>query len=375
MAKSIFEYNDTFKEALRKTKFRIDAASKQNVEIFGRTWFEKHFEFGPVPHLMRDFKTIIGKMHLTIAASTINGRSAEPLRMNQGFEELAQKMFTYAHAYKMDADEIRSLYLMAEAAQKNSDVQAVEYIANVLFNQYKDAIQGVRERVDIITLEALSNHGSFTFTADNDPQSPFIGTTITFGFDANKKGTVGAGNKWIAANKATVDPVAEIDSVIKQSRLVKLRKILLDYSTMLYILSCDKMKGYINSTIHPNIPLTETIVNNWMKLQGLPTFEVVDKTCLVQDGDMLKEYTPWKAGQLVFIPEEKIGTIETAFSDAELGMKSEGVQYQRYGRIETRRFTMGEKENSDYAEITKASMTGAPSFETANNIFTLDTQN
>ena len=56
-------------------------------------------------------------------------------------------------------------------------------------------------------------------------------------------------------------------------------------------------------------------------------------------------------------------------------MKSEGVKYNYFGRIETRRFVQGEKENADYAEITKASMTGAPSFETAKNIITLDTQN
>lgn len=371
--KSIFESNATFKEALRKVNFRIDAASKQNVEIFGKTWAEKHFTYGRVPHLMKDFKTILGKMHLTIAASTINGKSAEPLRMNQGFAEMAQKMFTYAHAYKMEADEIRQLLLMAEAAKNNADAQAVEYIASVLFDQQKDAVQGVRERLDLIILEALSNHGQFTFSAQNDPQSPFIGETIYFGFDANKKGTVGGGNTWIAANKATVDPIAEFDSVMKANRLVKPKKALMEYSTLLYILSCDKIKGYLNSTQYPNNPITEVALNNWLQSWGLPTIEVVDKTCLVQDGDKLSEYTPWKAGQISFIPEDNLGTIETAFSDAELGMKSEGVQYNHYGRIETRRFVQGEKENADYAEITKASMTGAPSFESAKYITTLDT--
>lgn len=373
--KSIFESNALFKEALRKVNFRIDAASKARVELFGKTWAQKHFVYGATPHLTKDFKTILGKMHLTIAASTINGKSAEPLRMNQGFEEKMQKMFTYAHAYKMEGDEIRNLILMAEAAAKSADRQAVEYIANVLFDQQKEAVQGVRERMDLIILETLSNHGSFTFSADNDPQSPFIGETLDFGFDANKKGTVGGGNTWVDANKATVDPIKEIDDVMKANRLVKPKKVLLDYSTMLYIMSCDKMKGYLNSTQYPNNPITAERINSWMQEWGLPTFEVVDKICLVQDGDTLKEYNPWKAGQLVFIPEDKLGTIETAFSDAELGMKSEGVQYNQYGRIETRRFTQGEKENSDYAEITKASMTGAPSFESAKYITTLDTQN
>lgn len=374
MAKSIFESNAILADALRRTKFRIDAASKQNVEIFGKTWYENHFVFGAVPHLMRDFKTILGKMHLTIAASTINGKSAEPLRMNQGFNEFAQKMFTHAHAYKMEADEIRQLILMAEAASKNEEKREVEYIANVLFNQTRAAVQGVRERLDLIILEVLSNHGAFTFSANNDPQSPFIGQTIYFGFDANKKGTVGSDNTWTEAHKATVDPVAEIDAVMKQSRL-PLVKILLSRESMLYILSCAKMKGYINSSLYPNMPLTQTILNNWMAENGLPTFEVVEKQSLVQDGDILKPYSPWKAGQLVFLPENQIGTIETAFTDAELGMRSEGVDYQYYGRIETSRYVQGERENADYAEIMKARIIGAPSFEIADNIYTLDTLN
>lgn len=372
---SIFESNKYFKEALRKVNFRIDEASRQNVEIFGKPWHTKHFTYGTIPHLSKDFKTIIGKMHLTIAASTINGKSAEPLRMNQGFEEMAQKMFTYAHAYKMEADYIRDLLLRIEVAAKSNDQKAIDFIVNELFNQQKEAVNGVRDRMDIIVLGALSNHGKYTFTADNDPQSPFVGKTLDFGFDQNKKGTVGSGHTWIAANQATVDPIAEIDSVMKQNRLVKPKKILTDYSTLLYMLGCAKLKGYINPTTYPNTPLTESILNNWLATNGLPVIEVVDKECLVQDGDQLKPYTPWKAGQLVFIPEDNLGTIETAFSDAELGMKSEGVKYNYFGRIETRRFAQGEKENADYAEITKATMTGAPSFETAKNIITLDTQN
>lgn len=373
MAQSIFEYNDVFKQALRKTKFRLDAASAQNVEVFGKTWYDKHFQFGPVPHLMKEFNTILGKLHLTIAASTINGKSGEPLRMNEGFNKIAQKMFTYAHAYKMEGDEIRELMLMAEAAAKNADIKAVEYIANVLFNQYGEAVKGVRERLDIIILEALSHEGKYAWTADNDPQSPFIGQEISFGFKAENMGSVGAGNEWTSGHQSNIDPVKEIDDVLKQHPLIGAYKILLDRASMLYVLGCPKMKGYINSTYYPNTPLTEKTVNAWMAEQGLPTFEVVNKVCRVQDGDVLKSYTPWKAGQLVFIPQEQIGTIETAFTDAELGMKGAGVDYQHYGRIETSRYTQGEKENADYAEITKARLIGAPSFDTAESIMALDT--
>ena len=373
MAQSIFDYNSTFKSALRKTKFRIDAASKANAEIFGKTWYENHFAMGRVPHMLSDFDTVLGKMHLTIAASTINGKSAEPLRMNEGFGKVSQKMFTHAHAYKMEADEIRELLLMAQAAERTGDSQAVEYITDTLFDHTRAAVKGVRERIDLIILEALSNGGAYTFSKNNDPQSPFVGQTIKFGIPDNNSDTVGGGNTWTDAHKATVDPIKVIDEVCKKTR-VPIQKILLDRATMLFMLSTTAMKSYINSTTQPNLPITLPIMNHFLEEYGLPTLEVVEKKCLIQDGNQLKDYTPWKAGALVFLPENQIGTIETRFSDAELGIKSEGVSYTNYGRIELRRMTVGEKENSDFAEIIKASITAAPSMDTANNILVLDTQ-
>ena len=373
MAQSIFDYNSAFKNALRKTKFRIDAASKANVEIFGKTWYENHFAMGRVPHMLSDFDTVLGKMHLTIAASTINGKSAEPLRMNEGFGKVSQKMFTHAHAYKMEADEIRELLLMAQAAERTGDSQAVEYITDTLFDHTREAVKGVRERIDLIILEALSNGGSYTFSKANDPQSPFVGQTIKFGIPDGNSDSVGGANTWTDAHKATVDPIKVIDEVCKKTR-VPIQKILLDRATMLFMLSTSAMKSYINSTTQPNLPITLPIMNHFLEEYGLPTLEVVEKKCLVQDGNQLKDYTPWKAGALVFLPENQIGTIETRFSDAELGIKSEGVSYTNYGRIELRRMTVGEKENSDFAEIIKASITAAPSMDTANNILVLDTQ-
>lgn len=372
MAQSIFEYNETFKAALRRTKFRIDAASKEKIEIFGKPWYDKHFTVGRVPHMLSDFNTILGKMHLNIAASTINGKSAEPLRMNEGFNQLAQKMFTHAHAYKMDADTIRELLLMAKAAQENADVQAVDYIADELFDYNRKAVQGVRERIDYIILYTLA-HGKYQVTAANDPNSPFVGQEWDFGISSSNIDTVGAGQYWV--DGASVDPIAQIGSVLNNVRH-RYKKILLSRSSMMYLLSNSALKGYINSQLYPNLPLSEAIINRWMQENGFPTFEVVEKSTLIQKGASLSEINPWdeQYQPLVFLPDDQIGTIETRLSDAELGMKSEGVKYANYGRIELRTFTQGERENADYAEIIKASVTAAPSMDTADQILILKTK-
>ena len=373
MANSIFDYNSTFKEAAKKVQFRLDVASKEHYDIFAQPWFKKHFTYGAVPHLEKDFKTILGRLYLPVAASTINERSAEPLRANQGFTEKAQTMFTHAHAYRMTADEIRELYLMAEIAAKNADVAAVDYIANALMNHVKFAVEGVDARLDTIILGALSNEGTYTFTKENDPGSPFIGETITFGMDKAKQcANVGADYTWVAGNESKVDPVKEIEDVLARQRSA-IKTILIDRATLRFIQKTDAMKGYINSQLYPNQPLSGAMINNWMRDNGYPTFEVVEREVGIQDGSTIRTITPYKAGQLVFLPETQIGTIETRLSDAEIGMASEGVKYANYGRTEVRRYAQGEKENATYCEITKASLTAAPAMDTIDRILTLDT--
>lgn len=373
MATSIFEYNSIFKEAAKRVKFRLDMASKEHYEIFAQPWYKKHFKFGAVPHQSKDFKTILGKLYLPVAASTINDRSAEPLRMNQGFTEMAQTMMTHAHAYKLTADELRSLLDMARLAKEQQDIDAVEYIANVLMNHVKMAVEGVDARLDTIILGALSNEGTFTFTADNDPGSPFVGETIAFGMNRTKQcASVGAGNEWVAGNESKVDPIVEIDDVLQRQR-TPIKTILTDRDTLRFLLRTDAMKGYINSTLYPNQPISVPAVNRWMADNGLPTFEVVEREVGIQKNNNINIITPFKAGQLVFLPETQIGTIETCLSDAEVGLASEGVKYANYGRTEVRRLTQGEKENAAYCEITKASLTAAPAMDTIDRILTLDT--
>jgi hypothetical protein len=272
----------------------------------------------------------------------------------------------------LTADEIRKLLEMARLAEKDADIEAAEYIANYLMNHVKAAVEGVDARLDIIILGALSNKGKFTFTDDNDPSSPFVGETIDFGMPAANCATVGSANVWSEQNINNIDVLKEIDDMLAKSK-VAIKTILVSRETMRYIQRTKCMRDLINSTLYPNQPLSITMVNRWMADNGYPTFEVVERTVGIQKGNKIVDYTPFKAGQLVFLPENQIGTIETAFSDAEMGLASEGVKYANYGRTEVRRFTQGEKENASYCEITKASLTAAPAMSTIDHILTLDT--
>ena len=379
--KSIFDYNPIMHEALTRLQFRVDQASKENVNLFDETWYSKHFKMNTVPHIRGEFATVLGKKHITIAASTINGKSSEPIRMNQGFYEHAQKMFTHAHAFKMTSDEILGLLDVVEIAKKNGDKSAVNYIVDTLLNHTKEAVDGVNARLDLIILSALSNEGVHTITKENDPQSPFVGMSMSFGLPEANKAVVGADKKWYNATaktwnsvlQSTIDPIVEINDVLKRQR-TKIKKILLDEATLDFIMGCDKMKNYVNSVLYPNMPLDINMLNAWMRQHNKPEFEVVYREICVQNGDSISEpIAPWRTGQLVFIPDEQIGTIETKFTEKERGIVDEGVKYANSGRIELRRMAYGERDGGEYYELLKAGITAAPAMDTIDRILTLDT--
>ena len=133
-------------------------------------------------------------------------------------------------------------------------------------------------------------------------------------------------------------------------------------------------KGYINSQLYPNQPLSGAMVNNWMRDNGYPTFEVVEREVGIQDGSTIRTITPFKAGQLVFLPETQIGTIETRLSDAEIGM--EEARALNMLTMVAQRFVAtlkARKRTLPTARSPKASLTAAPAMNTIDRILTLDT--
>jgi hypothetical protein len=141
-----------------------------------------------------------------------------------------------------------------------------------------------------------------------------------------------------------------------------------------FILGMGKLKTYLNSTLYPNQPVNINQLNSWLRDHDMPIFETVRREINIQDGNSLSVWTPWRTGQLVFLPEDShIGTIETKFSDRERGLVSEGVTYANYGRIESRRMVYGERDGGEYYELLKAGITAAPVFDNIDRVLTFDT--
>lgn len=359
---NFFETN-AYLDAIKRVNLRLEAATQRNVNIFGQTWYTKHFRVNNTPHPTNEFKTLLAQKNLPIAASTINAKSGEPLRMKDGRAVIEQSLFTAAHGYRLDIDELRELMLLQK--MPGLEATATAGIIKKLLDVTGKCIDGVNARIDVMTMGALSNEGVFEFTATNDPGSPFIGQKVDFGFDQSHSLAEGDSSlKWTDANASStaIDPVKLIDDICQRSP-VKLTKILTDKSVINFLLKSATMKAYLNTLQRPNLPITLAAINDFLASYDLPTFELVQRKVRVQDGDTTHDIEPWAAGKLLFVPSDNFGTIETGMTDNEMGFPSEGVQYGHYGRIETSRFRLGEKEHSSYAEIFKARITAVPAID------------
>lgn len=369
--KTDFFSSTPFQEAAKRVVFRMDEITRREVNTFGNTWYTKHFTMGAVPHISRDFKTLLGQSSMAIAASTINGKSAEPLRLIDGYTDMAQKMFTMAHGYRIEGDELRDLYVLSKTS--NDPKAVVRNITNYLWNVVERSVEGIHARIDMEIIYLLTHKFEFEFTNDNDPESPFVGKKLLYGGDQSHCGHV-SDYTWTAENLSNFDPVKEISEVVASAPQVKFDRILIDRQTMMLICRSPKMKSYINDVNRPNLLLSESNVNQWMVANGLPPFEVVERKIRVQKGGETSMYEPYREGVLVFLPQNDLGTIETCLSDNEIGLTSDGVKYSHYGRVEVAEFKQGELENAAYAEITKARLTAAPSIPCIRDIYTLNTK-
>ncbi len=370
MAEYNFFNSPIFQEALKEVGYRMDAASQRNVEIFGKTWYGKHFSMAEFAKTKDEFSALLGQMHLDIAASTINRNAAPPVRPLDGFGLVKAEMLTFAHTYPMQDEDIRAIVEYSRYYNRSSERrQVIDYITKKLWNVRQKAINGVNERLDIMILGLLSNEGKFTFTKENDPNSPFIGKTINFGFDESHAASVTT--DWTDANKATVDIIADIAAVIENADH-KPTKMLMRRSTLNFILSTAILKRYINGTDNASRLIVEAQVNAELERLGLPTIEVVDKLSRTIDGTAENKFNPFTDGKILFVPEDNFGTIEHLITNHDLGIDDDGVTYGKYNHIEVASWMQGLKEGTSHTEFVSASLTGTPIWENALDCYSLD---
>ena len=375
MPETSFLTSPLYQEALGEVKLIMDEAAQRRVDLFGQPWYKKHFKMGDFARTEGEFKALLGQVRLAPAASSINQYSERPIRSFEGFGTVSAEMVTWAHTYKLDAETIRAIALYQKLYPTTADKNKVlNFIRQKLLNARGKVIEGVENRLSYVAAHILSNDGVYTFTKDNDPGSPFIGQTMNFGWDADHSIKVATSNDiWNETNAATVNILEDLMGVQELAE-VPLKKMLMRREQAMYMLTTAKMKLYVNGTDRASAPITLEDVNTLLAKYDLPEIEIVRLETRFESngGKNDAKVQPWTLGKILFVPGDNFGTFEHQMTDADLGLKSPGVEYTKYNNIEVTSWVKGLKEGSNYTEFQSAAITTTPVVESIKDMYSLD---
>lgn len=359
-------YSSIFGELTKQVQVRIDAASELRKRLFDQNIYETYLDWD-TPTIGLNFEELIGQYNLSVAAATLDSSGKEPIMGTEGLQTLKNTVLNHQMSYSMPIDEYRKILQILDS-RVISDRQKTQQLINLMWNNVTKVVNSVQSKLDIIFLGALSNKGVFTFDASNNPEGGVRGT-IDYKMPTDNQASVTTG--WTDGNQSTVDCFEDIQDILDAAQdKVTFDKILLAPKRLSYILRNKKMKQVIFGTDKSSTPLLLSNLNEFMRQNGFPTFEVVRRITRIQNNGTLTEYSPWNDKNLVFVPAGKLGVIKNAYADNELRQEP-GVTYSNYGRIRISQWGKGETDNSNGVEFTKAQSLSLPVITEINGIYSL----
>jgi hypothetical protein len=362
-----FIYSSIFGELTRQTRLRFDAASQLNKQIFDNVFYPSFFRWD-IPSIGLDFSEMIGKYNLTVSAATVDPDSKEPVRVPYGVEELAQKVLKHAHTYAYPIQEYRRILQILDSRSISDEVRK-QQLVQLMWGGVTDAVAGVEAALDKIVLGALSNEGVLTLSDANNPEGG-VRTTVDYRMPGVNKAT--ATVEWTEPNINTVDVFGDIQGMYNAAfGKTTLAEIWLSQERLWYVLRASKLKLAIFGNDRQTTPLTLTQLNAFMQSNGMPVFRVIRRNMMIQKQDgTLTPYTPWNNKFVVFVPAGELGVIKNAYANSELRPEP-SVAYSNYGRIRVSQWGVGEVQNSNGVEFTKAEVLALPVITAINGIYSL----
>lgn len=359
-------YSSIFGELTKQVQIRIDAASQLRKRLFDQNIYERYLDWD-TPTVGLNFEEIIGQYNLSVAAATLDSKGKEPIMGTEGFKTLKQKVLAHQMSYSMPIEDYRKVLQVLDSRML-TDEQKTQELIDLMWNNVTKVVNSVQSKLDIIFLGALSNKGVFTFDANNNPEGGVRGV-IDYKMPSENiaKTTV----DWVQGNESTVDCFEDLQEILDAAQdKVIFDKILISQKRLSFILRNKKMKQVIYGTDKMGTPLLLGGLNEFMRQNGFPEFEIIRRTTRIQNNGKLTDYQPWNDKNLVFIPAGKLGVIKNAYADNELRLER-GVTYSNYGRIRVSQWGKGETDNSNGVEFTKAQSLSLPVITEINGIYSL----
>ncbi len=359
-------FSSIFGELTKQVQVRIDAASEMRKRLFDKNIYEKYLDWD-VPTVGLNFEELVGTYNLSVAAATLDSKGKEPIMGTEGLETIKQKVLTHQMSYSMPIEEYRKVLQILDSKMLSDDAKSQQLI-NLMWNNVNKVVNSVQSKLDIIFLGAMSNKGVFTFDATNNPEG---GVRGTIDYKMPRENIASVTSDWTDANKDNVDTFEDIQAILDAAQdKVTFDKILLSQSRLSYILRNKKMKLAVFGNDKSSTPLLLSNLNEFMRQNEFPTFEVIRRTTRIQNNGTLTEYKPWNDKNIVFVPSGKLGVIKNAYADNELRQEP-GVTYSNFGRIRISQWGKGETDNSNGVEFTKAQSLSLPVITEINGIYSL----
>lgn len=360
-----FTTSSIFGDLTKVVKIGLDKASQQKVQLNDQVLYPTYLDWD-TPSIGLDFSELMGTYNMSITAATIGDNSKEPVMDTDGADIYAASIYHHAITRPLTAQEYRKILALRDSRYIADNVVREELI-KLMWKTVSEPVKAVQNKLDLIFLKALSNKGVFTFDEETNPLGG-VKETIDYKMPEQNRATVTT--TWTEENLDTVDCFADIQQMLELANATStIGEIMCDQSVINYMLRSRQIKLILNGADRMSTPRFLTDLNVFLQSNNLPTIKPVNRLINVANGKPLVK--PWNADNMVFVPKGKLGVIKNAFADSELKQSPE-VAYSNYGRIRVAQWSVGERENSNYTEFTKAESLSLPVITEINGIFNLN---
>lgn len=342
---------------------KLQSIIDKRLDAFAPAWFDQYFDWD-VPQQTLTYVTAIGRSRIE-AASTVTARgSKSPLRSRANLETLSGKIPPIQVKYQMLEDDLRNYITLQNLSI--SDQAKKKATLDLIFGDTKRVGDAAMMRIDAMVLEAIST-GQITLSVTNNPDGVVTPTAVDLLMPSANK-TNGA-IVWSTSGSAT--PITDITKVVTDHRPKgnTFAKILMSWVAWSHFIKTTEVKdlygAFLGKSNNKVIPTLDT-VNDFLRGQGLPIIELVNKPIGIEKNGVVTTIYPFADSAAVFIPAGKLGTIKNALA-AEEFKPVEKISYAKFNNALISKW----QENEPWAEYTKSELNAFPSLEAIDGIHIL----
>lgn len=361
-----FFQTSIFKDISKTLQITFDLASKNAQSIAKDLVFEKYLDIA-TPTVSTSFEELVGKYSVSVAAPAIGDYSSAVDLGKDGLSVIREKVPHIKVRRKLDEQDYRNIQILLNNPSISDESKRKELV-RMIVGDAQSVAQSVFDRVDLTFLSALFNEGVCTYDAKNNPN----GIRCSIDFGQPKENIRKVKTSWIDTNITSAECLKEILEVVTlASTKVNFAKILMSPATLNYICNASSTRQFIFGTDKQARTVQLQDLNNYMSSYSLPVIEPIRRNMrlLLEDGTYTT-YSPIN-GNVVFIPDGKLGTVRNALTTGEM-RKDPDVNYSKYKFVSVTQSV--EKVEGNVCEYTTGEAFALPVITQFNGIYTLKTQ-